>query len=76
MAQWGSTFLYTIMIKHVLLSSALMILMSSCSWIMQPEERERIPQPPPGEAKSSIPHNRTQKFEAESALGPLATPRR
>ncbi len=53
-----------------------MILMSSCSWIMQPEERERIPQPPPGEAKSSIPHNRTQKFEAESALGPLATPRR
>ena len=37
---------------------------------------ERVPQPPPGPEKSALPHNKTQRFEAEATLGPLASPRR
>ena len=43
---------------------------------MEPQERERVPQPPPGPEKSALPHNKTQRFEAEATLGPLASPRR
>lgn len=53
-----------------------LFLLSSCSWLMEPQERERVPQPPPGPEKSALPHNKTQRFEAEATLGPLASPRR
>ena len=52
------------------------LLVSSCSWLMEPQERERVPQPPPGPEKSALPHNKTQRFGAEATLGPLALPRR
>lgn len=42
------------------------LLVSSCSWLMEPQERERVPQPPPGPEKSALPHNKTQRFEAEA----------
>lgn len=45
------------------------LLVSSCSWLMEPQERERVPQPPPGPEKSALPHNKTQRFEAEATLG-------
>ena len=32
------------------------LLVSSCSWLMEPQERERVPQPPPGPEKSALPH--------------------
>lgn len=63
-------------IGSLLLASFSLLLVSSCSWLMEPKEHERIPQPPPGETKSALPHNKTQKFEAEATLGPLASPRR
>lgn len=47
------------------------LLVSSCSWLMEPQERERVPQPPPGPEKSALPHNKTQRFEAEATLGPF-----
>ena len=31
------------------------LLVSSCSWLMEPQERERVPQPPPGPEKSALP---------------------
>ena len=60
----------------LLLTSISLLLVSSCSWLMEPKERERVPQPPPGPEKSALPHNKTQRFEAEATLGPLASPRR
>lgn len=51
------------------------LLVSSCSWLMEPQERERVPQPPPGPEKSALPHNKTQRFEAE-ATGSARWPRR
>lgn len=60
----------------LLLTSFSLLLVSSCSWIMEPKERERVPLPPPGPEKSALPHNKAQRFEAEATLGPLASPRR
>lgn len=60
----------------LLLTSFSLLLVSSCSWLMEPKEHERIPQPPPGPEKSPLPHNKFEKFEAEATLGPLASPRR
>lgn len=58
------------------LSMALSVL-TSCSWIMnQPEEKTRVPVPPKGTTASQLPWNKTQKFESEAQLGPLANPRR
>ncbi|KXT47427.1 hypothetical protein [Akkermansia sp.] len=61
---------------NLLLASFSLLLVSSCSWLMEPKEHERVPQPPPGPEKSALPHNKSQRFEAEATLGPLATPRR
>lgn len=60
----------------LLIASFPFLLASSCSWLMEPKEYERIPQPPPGPEKSTLPHNKTERFEAEATLGPLASPRR
>ncbi len=52
-------------------------MMASCSWLMhQPEETVRIPQEPPSQTKSSLPHNRVPRAEADSALGGFNTQRR
>ncbi len=53
-----------------------LLTMPSCSWLMNPQEEERIPEPPPGPQKSQKSHNQYQRFEANSALGPFATQRR
>ncbi|MEG1258499.1 MAG: hypothetical protein RR138_07615 [Akkermansia sp.] len=67
--------------KHtsfLLLAGMLTCTLCSCSFIMNnpSEEKERVPRPPDGSTKSQLPWNKTQKFEGEAQLGPLASPRR
>ena len=45
------------------------LLVSSCSWLMEPQERERVPQPPPGPEKSALPHNKIRMtLDGDSVL--------
>lgn len=45
------------------------LLVSSCSWLMEPQERERVPQPPPGPEKSALPLIRPKDLRRKQRSG-------
>lgn len=46
------------------------LLVVSCSQ-MKDDDNKRVPVPPQGTSRSTIPWNKTQKFEGDAALGPF-----
>lgn len=60
----------------ILVPGLMALALSSCQHSTRDEDRERIPEPPPGSTKRLKPWNQTQRFEGEAILGPIANPRR